>query len=722
MENYQISAEELLKLLRKTYTEDELIVINKAISFAQEAHKHQKRKSGEDYIIHPLAVAGILANMQADKATLIAGILHDVIEDTRYTGDDLKREFGDEAVSLVNGVTKLHHFAYRSDSKRRDDQANNYRKLLVAITQDFRVLLIKLADRLHNMHTLQFQEEEKRLRIARETLDIYAPLANRFGLTKIQNELEDLSIKYLDPEEYKNIARFINETKKERERYVHALLPDLKKLFADNGIQAVVYGRAKHLYSIYRKRTVRKVPYDEIYDFVGIRILVDTLEQCYLSLTLIHSAYEPVEKLLKDYIMRPKPNGYQSLHTVVTGPGNRKLEFQIRTHEMHMYAEEGIAAHWRYKEQKGHSKEISESESLIWLKDILNKDIGEDRDFIEFLRLKLKSDGIVVVSPQLDYIKLPLDATPLDFAFSIHSEVGLRCIGARINGKMMPLKTALTDGDQVEIITAANANPSRDWMFILKSSHARQKLGAFLRRKEREDAIQLGKEIFEKRCRKLHWKYKTDEEFKSLFKLIKVNDKSTLYYLLGTGKLLFAFIKEAVNQSQKPLVTDKTTLSEPAAGKNPVMGIRIGEINNLMINFASCCHPNPGDDVMGYITRGRGISIHRKNCANPSFKQLCLEEPDRVVEVVWEMPDKKSAVNYHTSQIKIWGKTRARLLFDLMGSFARYQVLAGEVRREIHGHDIQVVYHLQYLHPEDFEKLCVRLKKIPGVNEVVKIS
>ncbi|HPM01365.1 MAG TPA: bifunctional (p)ppGpp synthetase/guanosine-3',5'-bis(diphosphate) 3'-pyrophosphohydrolase [Candidatus Cloacimonadota bacterium] len=722
MKNYQITADELLELIRKNYSEEDTECVHKAIVFAHEAHQHQKRKSGEDYIIHPLAVAGILANMQADKATLVAGILHDVIEDTRFSYEDLKNVFGEEAVSLVDGVTKLHHFHYRTDSKRRDDQANNYRKLLVAITKDFRVLLIKLADRLHNMHTLSFQNEESRLRIARETLDIYAPLANRFGLTKIQNELEDLSIKYLDPEEYKNIARFINETKRERDHYVHCLLPDLKKLFADNGIQAVIYGRAKHIYSIYRKRTVRKVPYDEIYDFVGIRILVDTLEQCYLALTLIHSAYEPVEKLLKDYILRPKPNGYQSLHTVVIGPSDRKIEFQIRTHEMHLYAEEGIAAHWRYKEHKGHTKEVSESESLIWLKDILKKEIGEDRDFIEFLRLKLKSEGIVVVSPQNDYIKLPLDATPLDFAFSIHSEVGLRCIGARVNGKMVPLKTALMDGDMVEIITSAKANPSRDWLTWLKSSHARQKLGAYLRRKEREDAIRLGKDIFEKRCRKLHWKYKTDEEFKALFKLIKVNDKSTLFYLLGTGRMLFAQIKEIVLQSQKPFNPVIEKIEDFSSGKSSMIGIRIGDIHNLMISFASCCHPNPGDEVIGYITRGRGISLHRKNCSNPSFQQLCEQEADRIVQVFWETPEQKNFVQTSAARIKVIGKTRARLLFDMMGVFARYQVMAKEVSREIHGHDIQVIYHLQYAHSSDFDKICSRLKKIPGVNDVLKMS
>jgi GTP pyrophosphokinase len=718
MKDYSISVEELLSIISEKQLPVDQDKIKKALIFAQEAHKDQKRKSGEDYFYHPLSVCYILAEMNADEDTLIAGLLHDVIEDTQYSKSQIADLFGEEVSLLVDGVTKLHKYTYPAEQKRKDDQADNYRKLLLAICTDIRVLLIKLADRLHNMHTLQFKDSESQKRIAKETLDIYAPLANRFGLIKIQYELEDLSLKFLHYEEYKKIAAFLNETKTDRENYINKLLPDLRNIFIENEIPAEIFGRAKHLYSIYRKNLIRRVPYSEIYDFAGIRILVDTPDQCYFALALVHTLFEPTDKKLKDYINRPKANGYQSLHTVVIGPDNRKIEFQIRTHEMHLFAEEGIAAHWRYKSETYDKSKIhitSNYDNLNWIKDLLNKNIAESDEFIGLLKSKLEAPYIITVSPQNDYIKLPRNSCPLDFAFAIHSEVGYRCIGAKINDRMLPLKTILHDGDKVEIITSTQANPGKDWLKILKSSHARQKLSNFLRKKEREDAILIGKEIFEKRCRKLHWKYKTDGDIKELLKAVKINDRITLFYYLGTGKLLFSQIREAIQAKQEAALPEKRDLNLPVQSGS--IGIRIGEVNNLMLNYAACCHPNPGDSVIGYITRGRGISIHRSDCQNPSFKSQCETEPERVVNVQWDTENDIQTQKYSVT-IKISGKFRARFIFDLIGIFARYQCRSIELSRHINGHHIEISYRLLLSHNEDYDKLLPKLFKIQGVEKI----
>lgn len=721
MKDYRVSDQELLNYINTARTDLDIAIIQRAIAFASEAHKSQKRKSGEAYISHPLSVCLILAEMKADQSTLIAGLLHDVLEDTEVKYSELAEVFGKEVTELVDGVTKLIKYPYSAEHKRQDDQADNYRKLLLAITKDIRVLLIKLADRLHNMHTLQYQEEASQKRIAKETLDIYAPLANRFGLVKIQNELEDLCLKYLDPIEYKNIACYLNETKAEREDYIKRLLPDLEEIFKDNEIPAEFYGRAKHLYSIYRKNLIRRVPYSEIYDFVGIRVLVDTPDQCYFALALIHSLFEPTERKLKDYINRPKANGYQSLHTVVIGPDKRKVEFQIRTHEMHIFAEEGVAAHWRYKAETYDKQRIfNNTNELKWIKDILNKEVSESEEFIGLLRSRLESPFIIVVSPQNDYIKLSKSSCPLDFAFAIHSEVGLRCIGARINDRLVSLKTILHDGDKVEIITSSQVNPSKDWMNLLKSPHARQKLGNYLRKKEREDAILLGKEIFEKRCRKLHWKYKSEEDLKEILRAIKVNDRSTLYYLLGTGKLLFSQIKENVQSKLSLNEEIQTREIKPLTDQKNLTGIRLGEVSNLMINYAACCHPLTGDDVIGYITRGRGLSIHRADCSNPSFRYQCEAEPERVVSVQWDLNENSNIPKYLSYQINISGKYRSRMIFDIMGVFARYQCQATEIKRFIQGHQIEIGFRILLPHSEDYDKIYKKLINIQGLDKIEK--
>lgn len=723
-----IEETDLIELIQRNLPEFDICRIQKAISMAQRAHDQQKRESGEDYIIHPYNVCRILCEMHADEDTLIAGLLHDTLEDTDLTKREIEEMFGSDVSHLVEGVSKLKQYPYHSESKRQDNQADNYRKLLLAITQDLRVLLIKLADRLHNLNTLNYKENESRLRIAKESLEIYAPLANRFGLVKIQRDIEDLSLKYIDPEEYKNIARFLNETKEKREAYIEHLLPLLAEAFSKNEIPAEIKGRAKHIYSIYKKSRNRKVPYHEIYDFVGIRIIVENIEQCYFALAIIHSLFEPTERKLKDYILRPKANGYQSLHTVVNGADHQKIEFQIRTQQMHLFAEEGIAAHWRYKHQQSESKSIFKTkrseENLTWLKEILNHEVSRSEEFIQLLRKRLQNDGIVVVSPQNDYIRLPYESSPLDFAFAIHSEVGLHCSGAKVNGKICSLKSKLKDGDQVEIITSGNANPSKDWLNILVSHRAKQKLLQYLHKKEKEDAIRIGKQIFEKRCRKLSWKHKKTEDILEIAKAVKINNASTLYYLLGTGKLLFSEIKEAVLKQESyekgnPIYSYDPQLKDQKSQK---VGIILGSINNLMVSFASCCHPQTGDPVIGYISRGRGISIHKENCRNLSFIQQCESEPERVVSVSWDIPkvlNQEKIINY---KIAISGKKRPRLLFDILGIFARFQIDATELKREIHGHQINVEFRISIHNEKEYEMLIQKLKRIPGIEKLEKLN
>ncbi|HNX00124.1 MAG TPA: bifunctional (p)ppGpp synthetase/guanosine-3',5'-bis(diphosphate) 3'-pyrophosphohydrolase [Candidatus Cloacimonadota bacterium] len=722
MKNYELTPAQYLEIIREERKDLDWEQLEKALQFALKAHSGQQRLSGEDYILHPIAVSLILSRMQADLPTLTAALLHDVLEDTDYTIQDLEERFGLEVTELVDGVTKLYRYAFHANHNRQDDQADNYRKLLISVTKDVRVILIKLADRLHNMLTLQFMDVESQRRIARETLDIYAPLANRFGLVRMQNELEDLSLKYLNPEEYKGIAGFLNETRSERDAYIHKLIPVLSFNLDKHGIKADIFGRSKHIYSIYRKRQVRKVPYSEIYDYAAIRIIVDTVEQCYSVLGIVHSLYEPIERRFRDYIARPKSNGYQSLHTVVIGPDDRKVEFQIRTHEMHLVAEEGIAAHWRYKQgTRNHYPNTDEAyeDQLKWIKRILKQENGDSGDFINLLRENLQPQFIVVVTPNNDYIKLPRESTPLDFAFAVHTEIGFRCTGAKVNGRMVPIRSTLQNGDLVEVITSSEPNPSRDWLTILKTSRARHKVRSWLQWKERQDAIRLGKEIFEKKCRKQHWKFKTEEEIREIARLVHINDSLSLYYELGTGKLLFSSIKQAIQEKKAPPETP--THDDQETQKSHAYGIRLADVHNLMINYAACCSPVPGDEVIGYITRGRGISIHRADCPNPSFRHQCESEPERVMPVQWDIPKSGEGTGHqHPAQLTIYGKNRARFVFDILGVFARYHAQPVESNTHSEANKATAHFRLWLQHSNDLDKIIQKILSIPGVEKVEK--
>ena len=624
--------------------------------------------------------------MKMDTATISAGLLHDVLEDTKYSYEDLLRTFGKTVTDLVDGVTKLEKYHYKSNNTFQERQSENFRKLLISITKDVRVILIKLADRLHNMRTLAKIPAERKQRIARETLDIYAPLANRFGLGKIKSELEDLSFKYLQPEEYFRISRVVKQKKKERDEYIETVKREVKKFLDGAKIEAEIHGRSKHFYSIYRKKISKHLDYKDIYDFAALRIIVPTVEECYEVLGLIQTHFEPVTKRFRDYIAHPKQNNYQSLHTVVIGPQNRKVEIQIRTKEMHLIAEEGIAAHWRYKElgnfdtgyEKSLQKEIFQQnfeKQINWIRNLLKQQTNEN--FMETLKMNLYPDIIVAMTPQGDCIKLPKNATPVDFAFAIHTQLGFHCIGAKVNGKFVPIRTILQTGDTVEIITSANGKPSKDWLQFLKSTKAKQKIRTYFRQKEYEDAIILGKEIFSKKIRKRHYGIKKEEEILALAKKFKINDLKTFYAKIGRGEILFRQIEEIINE-EKPEQMDAKEVEENSFRTLPEttqsVGIRIDEIDSLMIRFAKCCLPQPGDEIVGYTTRGRGITVHRSDCRNPGFIHLKKSEPERIIRIEWDYSFKKKKTkigNRELKQIKIIAVNKSNFLHRIREKFIK---------------------------------------------------
>ena len=667
------------------------VSLQNAFLFAKNAHQEQMRESGKPYWEHPANVACILASMNMDAPTIIAGLLHDIIEDTKYTYEDISKAFGSEIADLVEGVSKLKKYHYKTHKSRKEQQAENFRKLLISITEDIRIILIKLADRLHNMRTIKYLDQEKIKRISQETLDIYAPLASRFGLAKIKWELEDLSFKYLYPDEYKNINEVISQKKEERDAYIREVVEPLKKYLDEDGIKAEVFGRSKHFYSIYRKKVRKNLDYEDIYDFAAIRIIVEKVEECYEVLGTIQTLFEPIKQRFRDYISRPKPNNYQSLHTVVIGPNARKVEVQIRTKEMNIIAEEGIAAHWHYKELKDSSDKVYQKKlektipeksyhhQIVWIRKLLQQEKSSD-EFMDFMQLNLYPDIIVVQTPDGDFIKLPKHATPIDLAFAVHTDVGFHCIGAKVNGKFVPIRTLLHTGDVVEVLTSPQGHPSKDWLSFMKSSKAKQKIRTYFRHKELDDAIQLGEDIFLKNCRKIHYKFKNEEDILEIARRFKINDFKTFFAQIGKGDILFASIKEIIEEKQ---VEENPIPEEPVFEELPdgslerkvARGVKIGGIDNLMIHYAKCCHPVPGDKIIAYTTRGRGITIHRQNCSNPGFIHLAKKEPERIMNVVWDYSrSKKMEKKTHQKKMKVTGVQHPNFLLKILGKFSKCRI------------------------------------------------
>ncbi|WP_396220857.1 RelA/SpoT family protein [Gemmatimonas sp.] len=605
----------------------------RAYKFSDVAHAGQVRHSGEPYVSHCVEVARILAELQLDTTTVASGLLHDIVEDTDVTVEDVAREFGAEIAQIVDGLTKI---ASLPLSSREERQVENYRKLLLSIAKDARVILIKLADRLHNMRTLDYLAPEKRRRIAQETRDLYAPLAHRFGMAKVRWELEDLAFKHLEPDAYKTLAKLVAAKRGEREQLIAQMREPLDKRLTDAGISDVeVTGRPKHLWSIYKKMQQRDRPYEDIYDLLAIRVIVPNVLECYHALGVIHDGWTPVQERIKDYIAQPKSNGYQSLHTTVFGPGRQLFEIQIRTRDMHRTADFGIAAHWLYKESSRSADELDRQ--LAWFRQVLELQLDAETpgEFLEFLKLDLYQDEIFVFTPTGDVIQLPKGATPLDFAFAVHTQVGAHCSGAKVNGRIAPLSRELKNSETVEILTNPNAKPSRDWLSHVRTTRARHKIRQMLRLEERSSAMRLGREIIERELRRRRLPKFDDAGLQPVAKLLKLKDATHLIASVGAGDVHVMQVLKALHpdvETAEPAEKQSTLERIVDRVRGTGKGIRIQGADGLLVRYSQCCQPVPGDQVVGYVTRGRGVSIHRGDCPN---LLLLAHEPERRLDIDW---------------------------------------------------------------------------------------
>ncbi|MBL0226492.1 MAG: bifunctional (p)ppGpp synthetase/guanosine-3',5'-bis(diphosphate) 3'-pyrophosphohydrolase [Geobacteraceae bacterium] len=621
----------------------DLNIIRKAYVYCAKVHQGQTRLSGEPYIIHPMEVAGLLADLRLDVPSIVTGFLHDTIEDTLATYEELVEMFGEEVALLVDGVTKISKIHFKT---KEESQAENFRKMLLAMANDIRVILVKLADRLHNMRTLEFQPELKQRSIARETMDIYAPIANRLGISWVKVELEDLSFRYLNPEIYFELVRKISLKKQEREAFVDEAKAIIFKKLAEHTIVGEVSGRSKHLFSIYRKMEKRNVEFEEIYDLIAIRILVNDLRECYEVLGVIHSSWKPIPGRFKDYIAMPKGNMYQSLHTTVIGPHGDRMEVQIRTHEMHNVADAGIAAHWKYKEGKGYDEK--DVKRFAWLRQLLEwqQELQDSKEFMDSVRVDLFPEEVYVFTPKGDVKGYPKGSTPIDFAYSVHTDVGHRCVGAKVNGKLVPLKYELKNGDIVEVITSPHHTPSKDWLKIVRSSRARNKIRTWIKTEERKRSVVLGREICEKDFRKYSvnlQKIQKSGDFKKIAAEFGFAGDDDLLAAVGYGKISAGQIIAKILPNEKIQERAEHKESRLTAVINKLKGksssaVEISGVDDVLVRFGKCCNPVPGDDIIGFITRGKGVTIHTSDC------QLALEsDPERRIDVAWNR-DKSSVL------------------------------------------------------------------------------
>lgn len=651
--------DEIVKDIRAYDPAADVAVLQKAHEFASSIHQGQARLSGDPYLLHPLAVAVILTELKMDVSTIVAGLLHDAVEDTQATMKQIRSLFGDEVADLVDGVTKLSKLPF---STREDRQAESFRKMVLAMAKDIRVIMIKLADRLHNMRTLDPLPDAKRRLIAKETLEIYAPLANRLGIAKIKQELEDLSLRYLDPEAYRDLAIQIAQKRREREAQINEAIAILRQKLGEVEIPCEIRGRPKHFYSIYRKMREQGKTFDEIYDLTAVRVVTNSLKDCYGALGVVHSLWKPIPGRFKDFIAVPKSNMYQSLHTTIVGPKGEPVEIQIRTHEMHKTAEEGIAAHWAYKEGKASLDETERN--FLWLRQLLDwdREFKDSREFLDTVRIDLFPDEVYVFTPKGDVKALPRGSTPIDFAFSIHTDIGLHCTGARINGRLVPLRYELRNGDIVEIVTAATQRPSRDWLKIVKSSRARSRIKAWIKNEERVRSIGLGKELLDRELRKL--KVGTSvlklDALSQVLQQYGVGSEEELYAAIGYGKIS---PRQAVLKLLPPEHAQAIG-EEEAKGRKPGIpatteGIRIDGVDDILVHFAKCCSPLPGDEIIGFITRGRGVTIHSADCPNIVAVRF---DPERQIRVQWD--DRVKIPHQVKIQVTI-GEDRPGLLADI---------------------------------------------------------
>ncbi|MBQ3078892.1 MAG: bifunctional (p)ppGpp synthetase/guanosine-3',5'-bis(diphosphate) 3'-pyrophosphohydrolase [Clostridia bacterium] len=730
-ENTQIntgytSLEEIISHVRKYHPTEDISVIEKAYRLAEDAHKDQKRLSGEPYFAHPTAVAIILADLMLDPATVAAGLLHDCVEDVKsITLDVVEKNFGSEIALMVDGVTKLTRMDFFT---REDQQAESIRKMLIAMSKDIRVVLIKLADRLHNMRTLKTQKPARQIPIAKETLDIYAPLAHRLGVYAVKWELEDLALRYIDPDAFYQLVEKVGMKRSEREDWIREIVESLKEKLGERGIKGEIDGRPKHFYSIYRKMKTQNKTFEQITDLIAVRVIVNTQEECYSALGVIHSLWPLIPGRFKDYISVPKNNLYQSLHTTVVGKEGRPFEVQIRTMEMHRAAEYGIAAHWRYKEGKAAD---TLDEKLSWLRRIMEwqSETGDSREFGNLLRVDLFAEEVLVFTPKGDIISLPKGASPLDFAYRIHSAVGNRCVGAKINHRIVPLTTQLQTGDFVEIMTSANSHgPSRDWLNIVKTSEAKAKIRSFLKNESKDENIVRGRELLEKEAKRLGYTFSQlckTEFLEVIYKRYTLSSQDDLYVTVGFGglsapqvinRLAEEFKKTQKAEPVKPVEVTETPAARPAAPQGSAQGIIVEGNPGMLVRFAHCCNPLPGDDIIGYVTRGRGVSVHRSDCQNMQDEGV---EPERMVRVEWEA----SGAGSYDADIQVIGYDKAGLLADLSTIFATLEVpIVAVAARTMKNGTSQITLTLSIKNTTQLEKIIRQLRKRSDIIEVFRVS
>ncbi len=705
--------EGIVETIKAYNPEADVAVLRRAYEFAASIHQGQARRSGDPYLSHPMEVAAILTELKMDVRSIAAGFLHDAIEDTQTTMKEIRTVFGDEIADLVDGVTKLSKLPF---STREDRQAESFRKMLLAMAKDIRVIMIKLADRLHNMRTLDPLPEAKRRLIANETLEIYAPLAHRLGIAKIKQELEDLSLRQLEPEAYRDLAIQIAQKRREREAQINEVIAILQQKLGELEIPCEIRGRPKHFYSIYRKMHEQGKTFDEIYDLTAVRLLTDSLKDCYGALGVVHSLWKPIPGRFKDFIAVPKSNMYQSLHTTVVGPKGEPVEIQIRTHDMHRTAEEGIAAHWAYKEGKATLDETEQQ--FLWLRQLLDwgQDLKDSREFLDTVRFDLFPEEVYVFTPKGDVKALPRGSTPIDFAFSIHTDVGLHCAGARVNGRIVPLRYELRNGDIVEIVTAATQHPSRDWLKIVKSSRARSRIKAWIKNEERVRSIGLGKELLDRELRKLGKGGRLKlETFPQVLQHYGVASEEDLCAAIGYGKISprQAVLKLLPPEQAQAIVEEETKDRKPVipAGAE---GIRIDGVDDILIHFAKCCNPLPGDEIIGFITRGRGVTIHSADCPNIIAFRF---DRERQIDVQW---DDRVKMPHQVKILVTIGQDRPGLLAEISTAIsstntniAQAEVKVTEDKRGLNTFVLEVV---------DLKQLQVAMQAIRRVRGVMGVE
>ncbi len=718
--------EELIELIDKNQIKCDFDKLREAFDLSLKAHAGQQRESGEPFIIHPVEVAKILAELELDCTTIIAALLHDTIEDTTCTYEMIRDNFGDDVAMLVDGVTKLEQIPY---SPKKEQQVENLRKMFLAMSKDIRVILIKLADRLHNLRTLRYMPPEKQITKAQETLEIYAPIAHRLGIFKLKWEMEDISLRYIDPEGYYDLVEKIAQKRKEREEFINDIINHLQLKIRELEIDCHIEGRPKHFYSIYRKMKEQNKTLDQIYDIFAVRVIVNTVKDCYTVLGLVHELYKPIPGRFKDYIAMPKPNMYQSLHTTLMSPSGMPFEVQIRTWEMHRVAEVGIAAHWRYKEGGVPSKDLDSK--LSWLRQLLEwqKEMRDADEFMETLKIDLFTDEVFVFTPKGDVINLPVGSTPIDFAYAIHSAIGNKMIGAKVNGKIEPLGYELKNGDIVEILTSSSSRgPSRDWLNIVKSSQARNKINQWFKKEGKEQNIIRGKEIVEKELKKQGFEYKDlfrDEWIDIVLKRYNFLTLDDLFAAIGFGSMsaskIISRLKEEYRKAtgtieavQQQADYENLRLKSSKKPSKPETGIIVKGIDNCLVRLSRCCNPVPGDSIVGYVTRGRGVSVHRSDC--PNIRNL-EKEDDRLIEVKWHTA---SNVAY-SADITVLANDRTQLLMDITNSISEFKVPLTAINARTNRDNIAIMnLTIEITDIEQLDNIIKRIKKVPGVFETTR--